>query len=221
VALLLAAPVWAQQAQGGEAPQATMPVLQDEEPPEPPYDWTFSFGIGRSSGATVIGSVADEELGTITAFEIGSGTLFEARAARRVWWRLGGEAELGYASPGLDAIQSDSDGANRIRFQYAELDEIYASASLRLDLVDAWITPFLRSGVAVVHGSTDGGESSTKPAFLFGGGVEVGIRGPLYARADVTGLRSSTDPAALTGGVLEMGSVATHVLWTFGVGIRY
>jgi hypothetical protein len=220
VALLLAAPVWAQQAQGGEAPQATMPVLQDEERPGPPYDWAFSLGIGRSSGATVIGSVADEELGTITAFQIGSGTLFEARAAKRVWWRLGGEAELGYASPGLDAIQSNEDGSDRSRFQFAELNEVYVSASVRLDMVDAWITPFLLGGVAVVNSST-AGDSTAKPAFLFGGGVEVGVRGPLYFRADVTGLRSSTDPAALTGGVLETGSVATRVLWTVGLGIRY
>jgi opacity protein-like surface antigen len=197
-----------------------MPVLQDDETPAPPYNWTFSLGIGRSSGATVIGSVEDEELGTVTAFEIGSGTLFEARAAKRIWWRLGGEAELGYASPGLDAIQSTSDGSNQSRFQYAELSEVYVSASVRLDLVDAWITPFLLGGVAVVRSST-AEESTTKPAFLFGGGVEVGVRGPVYFRADVTGLRSSTNPAALTGGVLETGSVATRVLWTVGLGIRY
>ncbi len=243
---LIAAPVWAQQsgqAGGSGQMQSQSGGMQAaEEPTDPtfvaPYTWNVSFGVGTASGANPIGSIVDEENGKIFTFDIDSGVLISGRVARRVWWRLGVEAEFGYASPGTEVTETNLQGLNITTSKWADLSEVFFGVSARVDLVDARVTPFLLGGVAVVSTSYDapvatpfagdatGSESATNPGFLFGGGLEVRIVEGFHLRGDVRGLRSNVDQALLVRGILEQfvedrDALATQFLWTIGLAYRF
>lgn len=225
-AMGLATPAWGQSASN----EQRQPTMQEQQAgtgaaePGTAYRWNVSISGGNISGATSVGAV--ENLFFITGFETGSGTLFSGRAAYRAWWRLGGEVELGAASPGVDAVLTDLNGAQRTQFDFADYAMTYVSFSLRLDLVDAFATPFLVAGPAFVFGDTEG-ESNTEAGFLFGGGIDVKVYGPVIVRFDVKGLRSKVDAVGLTRGrlvtegAIEDPPLSTQVLWTIGIGVRF
>ena len=224
--LSFAAPAWAQQ--GGQTEVEGMQSMQNE-PTDPsynlPYTWNISFGVGTASGANPVGSVIDEEEMTISTFELDSGALVSGRVARRIWWRLGGEAEFGYASPGVLLTETDLQGANVRTSPFADYSMGYLGFSARVDLVDARITPFLLGGLAVVFSQYDD-DSSTNAGFLFGGGLDVHIYKNFFLRGDVRGLRSNVDAPALSRGLLEMnvedrGALSTQLLWTIGAAVRF
>ncbi len=265
--LLFAAPAWAlaigqshvetTAAPGAPAPARGVPPAQSEGtqsvqsegmqsaptgPTDPsyvaPYLWNVSVGVGTASGANPIGSIADEDAEKIFSFDIDSGVLFNARVARRVWWRLGIEGEFGYASPGVLITETNLQGFNVQTEPWADFSMGYGSASLRVDLFDARVTPFLLGGIAVVFSSyderqqavpadsTDTSTSSVDPGFLFGGGLDVRIVENVYLRGDVKGLRSNVDAPLLSRGILEQfvddrSALSTQVLWTLGVAVRF
>jgi opacity protein-like surface antigen len=225
--LSFAAPVWAQQ--GGQAEVESMQSMQNE-PTDPsynlPYAWNVSFGVGTASGANPVGSVVDEEAEIISTFELDSGVLASGRVTRRIWWRLGAEAEFGYASPGVVLTETDLQGANVEAMPFADYSMGYFSVSARVDLVDARITPFLLGGVAAVFSKYADDETSTNPGFVFGGGLDVHIFKNFFLRGDVRGLRSDVDAPLLSRGLLETGvenrsALSTQVLWTIGAAVRF
>jgi opacity protein-like surface antigen len=242
---LITVPAWAQGA--GQMEQAGQSQSGDmrpaEEPTDPtfvsPYTWNVSFGVGTASGANPIGSLVDVDEGKIYTFDFDRGVLISVRAARRVWWRLGIEGEFGYASPGTEVTTTNLQGLNIVTSPWADLSEAYVSASARLDLVDARVTPFLLGGIAVVFSSYDppratlplpgtstGSESSTNPGFLFGGGLDVRIKDGIHLRGDIRGLRSNVDQELLVRGILEQfvedrDALATQFLWTIGLAYRF
>lgn len=224
--LLFAAPVWAQG--GGQAAVDGMQSMQNE-PTDPsynlPYTWNVSFGVGTASGANPVGSVVDEEQEQIFTFDLDNGLLVSGRVARRVWWRLGGEVEFGYASPGVLRTVTDLQGANVVTSDFADYSMGYASISARVDLVDARVTPFLLGGFAMVFSQYDD-DSGANPGFVFGGGLDVHIMKNFYLRGDVRGLRSNVDAPLLSRGLLETGVdngsvLSTEVLWTIGAAVRF
>ncbi len=236
--LLFTAPVWAQES--GQSQVDSMQSMQTE-PTDPsyvaPYTWNVSFGVGTASGANPIGSIVDEDEEKIFTFDIDSGVYFAGRVARRMWWRLGVEGEFGYASPGVLITETDPQGQNVQTEPWADYSMGYVSASVRVDLVDARITPFLLGGFAVVFSSYDDRQvatplevdtstSSTDPGFIFGGGLDVRIVDNINLRGDVRGLRSNVDAPLLSRGILEQfeedrSALATQILWTLGVAVRF
>jgi len=226
VGWVFAAPAWAQG--GGQAEVEGMQSVQNE-PTDPsynlPYTWNISFGAGTASGANPVGSAVDEEAGIISTFELDSGVLVSGRVARHMWWRLGGEAEFGYASPGVLLTETDLLGANVTTSPFADYSMGYLGFSARVDLVDARITPFLLGGLAVVFSQYED-ESSTNAGFLFGGGLDVHIYENFFLRGDVRGLRSNVDAPELSRGLLEMfvedrDALSTQLLWTIGGAVRF
>lgn len=229
VSLTIAAPVWAQ---GGQEEQSVVELMESaqEEPTDPsynlPYTWNVSFGVGTASGSNPVGSIVDEDAMMISTFEIDNGVLINGRVARRFWWRLGGEAEFGYASPGVLLTETDLQGASVSTEPFGDFSFGYLGISARVDLVDARVTPFLLGGFAVTFNSYPEGDSGTEPGFLFGGGLEVRIIDNIFLRGDVRGLRSNVDAPNLTRGLLEQneadrGALATQVLWTIGAAVRF
>ena len=223
----VASPAWAQSTEGAQEPQE--PTMQERTrmgPVSPgiPYRWNVSIGGGNISGATSVGAV--ENLFFITGFETGSATVFGGRGAYRIWWRLGAEVEFGRAEPAITVRLTDPSGAQLTEFDFADFTISYISFGARLDLVDAFATPFLVAGPAFVFADTEQ-DSNTEAGFLFGGGVDVKVYGPVIFRADVKGLRSKVDAAALTRGAqVTMGAIedsplTTQVLWTVGLGVRF
>ncbi len=224
--LMFAVPAWAQEA--GQSAADRLQAMQNE-PTDPsynaPYAWNISFGVGGASGANPVGSFVDEEQGTIFTFDLDSGVLFNGRIARRVWWRLGVEGEFGYASPGVLVTETNLQGRNVTTSPFADYSFGYAAVSLRVDLVDARITPFLLGGFAMVFSSYDE-ESSTDPGFIFGGGLDFRIKEGINLRGDLKGLRSSVDAPLLSRGILERfeenrGALSTQLLWTIGLAVRF
>jgi len=235
--LMFAAPVWAQEAEQSQVDR--MQSMQNE-PTDPsfnaPYVWNISFGVGTASGSNPVGSIVDEDQGKIFTFEIDSGVLFSGRVARRVWWRLGVEGEFGYASPGVLVTETNLQGLNVTTEPFADYSMGYGSVSLRVDLVDARVTPFLLGGLAVVFSSYDDAQpapteatsssGSTDLGFIFGGGLDVRIKDGINLRGDVRGLRSNIDAPLLSRGILEQfeedrSALSTQILWTLGIAVRF
>lgn len=224
--LMFAAPAWAQEA--GQSAADRMQAMENE-PTDPsydaPYEWNISFGVGTASGANPVGSFVDTEQGKIFTFDLDSGVLFSGRVARRVWWRLGIEGEFGYASPGVLITETSLAGRNVTTEPFADYSFGYGAASIRVDLVDARVTPFVLGGLAVVFSDFEGG-SSTNPGFLFGGGVDFHVVDNIYLRGDVKGLRADVDAPLLSRGILEQfedsrDALSTQLLWTLGIAVRF
>jgi len=224
--LMFAAPVWAQ-----EEGQSEVDRMQsmEREPTDPsftlPYTWNLAFGVGTASGANPVGSIVDEEAGLISTFDVDNGILVSGRVARRFWWRLGGEVEFGYASPGVLLTETDLQGASLEASDFGDYSFGYLAISARVDLVDARVTPFLLGGFAATFNSYPDG-SSTEPGFIFGGGLDVHIFENFFLRGDVRGLRANIDAPALTRGLLEVdvenrSALVTEVLWTIGLAVRF
>ena len=219
-------PVWAQQSEEArveaQTPQMVRSASSLDDPL--PYRWQIGGGVGQMSGATPVGAV--DNIFFTTGFQTGSAQMFNVRASGRVWWRLGAEIEYGHAEPGVNALLTDPSGQQLTEFFFANYTQSYLSVSARIDLVDAKITPFLLGGFAGVFGSGEE-DSQTSAGFLFGGGIDVAVYGPLVVRADVKGLRSNIDAAGLTRGRLITGvepldpALSTQVLWSIGLGIRF
>jgi opacity protein-like surface antigen len=223
---MFAVPAWAQEA--GQSAADRMQAMENE-PTDPsynaPYAWNISFGVGTATGANPVGSFVDEEQETIFTFDLDSGVLFNGRVARRVWWRLGVEGEFGYASTGVLVTETNLQGRNVTTEPFGDYSMGYGAANLRVDLVDARVTPFVLGGVAVVFSRYDE-ESSTDPGFLFGGGLDVRITDGVYLRGDVKGLRSNVDAPLLSRGILEQfedarKALSTQLLWTLGIAVRF
>ena len=218
----IAAPVGAQEARAPFPPPQQMD--RADAPTEFPYAWNVSFGVGKASGANPVGSSVDEEAGKVSTFELDSGVFVGGRVARRVWWRLGGEVEFAYASSGVLLTETDIEGRNVETSDFGPYSMTYGAGSVRLDLVDARITPFLTGGFAVVVSSVDG-DRDTNMGFLFGGGLDVKIVNNVYLRGDVRGLRSNVDAPLLSRGIIDEAllskALATQLLWTLGVAVRF
>lgn len=228
VSLALATPVWAQ----GEEEQAEAELMESvqDEPTDPsynlPYAWNISFGVGTASGSNPVGSLVDEDAETISTFEIDNGFLASGRVARRFWWRLGAEVEFGYADPGVLLTETDLQGANVTTSPFGDFSYGYLGISARVDLVDARVTPFLLGGFAATFNSYPDGDNTNEPGFLFGGGLDVRIIRNIFLRGDVRGLRSTVDAPNLSRGLLEQNeadrsALATQVLWTVGLAVRF
>lgn len=224
--LMFAVPAGAQEA--GQSAADRMQAMENE-PTDPsfnaPYAWNISFGVGTASGANPIGSIVDQEQGKIFTFDLDGGVLLNGRVARRVWWRLGIEGEFGYASPGVLITNTDLVGRNVATEPFADYSFGYGAVSLRVDLVDARVTPFVLGGFAVVFSSYEE-ESSTDPGFIFGGGLEFRIREGINLRGDLKGLRSNVDAPLLSRGILERfeedgSALSTQLLWTLGIAVRF
>ncbi len=224
--LLLVGPVWAQQSEESQVEAETQEMVQSANSTDDPlpYKWQIGGGVGQMSGATPVGGV--DNIFFTTGFETGSATMFNVRGSARLWWRLGAEVEFGQGEPGINALLTDPNGQQLTEFFFADYSQSYLSVSARIDLVDARITPFLLGGFAGVFSSGEE-DSQTNAGFLFGGGVDVAVSGPLFVRADVKGLRSDVDAAGLTRGRAITGvpaiapPVSTQVLWSIGIGIRF
>ena len=224
--LLLVGPAWAQQSEEARVEAETQEMARSANSTDDPlpYAWQIGGGVGQMSGATPVGGV--DNIFFTTGFQTGSATMFNVRASGRFWWRLGAEIEYGRAEPGIDALLTDPNGQQLTEFFFAEYSQSYLSVSARVDLVDARITPFLLGGFAGVFSSGEE-DSDTNAGFLFGGGIDVAVYGPLVVRADVKGLRSNVDAAGLTRGRQITGvppvapPVSTQVLWSIGIGIRF
>jgi len=225
VGLGFAGPAWAQEAGQGQTGGLQQPPPADPGYGELPYKWNISAGVGSLTGANPIGSSVDEDAQRVFTFEIDSGTAFNLRVARRFWWRLGVEGEFGYASPGINQITTNVNGADVTTEAFADYSMSYGSINARLDLVDARITPFLLAGVAVVAGNIDG-ESDVNPGFVYGGGLDIGIADEFVIRADIKGIRSGVDAPLLSRGILVQfedpgDALSTVYVWTLGVGFRF
>lgn len=219
--VLFAGPVWAQGEQQGEVERVQIDPSYDA-----PYTWAISFGAGTASGANPVGSFTDEDAETVSTFEIDNGVLISGRVTRRIWWRLGGEAEFGYASPGVLITETDLQGANVRASPFGDYSMGYGAISARVDLVDARFTPFLLGGLAIVVSQYDNGDSGTNPGFLFGGGLDVRLIRGVYLRGDVRGLRSDVDGQLLSNGILgqdddSASELSTQILWTLGLSLRF
>lgn len=228
VALSCAAPVWAQESQEPAGDQR-MTTAELDPTYDAPYVWYVSFGVGGVSGANPIGSIVDEDAAKVFTFDLGSGGFFSVRAGRRMWWRLGVEAEFGYGSPGVEVTETDLQGRNVTTSDFGDYSLGMISASVRLDLTDSRITPFLLAGGAVVFSSIEadtGTEHDTNPGFLFGGGLDVRLKDTVNLRSDVRGLRSNIDAPLLSRGILVPnveagGALSTMWLWSIGVSVRF
>ena len=228
VALLCAAPVWAQESQEQAGDQRMTRSVMDPTY-DAPYAWYISFGFGGLSGANPIGSVVDEGQEKIFTFDFGSGGFFSVRAGRRMWWRLGVEGELGYGSTGVELTETNLQGRNITTSEFGDHSLGLISVSARFDLTDSRITPFLLGGTALVFSRVEadmGTEGATKLGFLFGGGLDVRLRGNVNLRADVRGLRSKVDAPLLSRGILlpnveEGDALSTMWLWSIGVSVRF
>jgi len=226
--LLMAGPALAQGEEEATAQEPEQETAYDEMPDDDETEFSFGyrgsvtvFG-GEASGGTAIGTV--QNLFFNTTLETGGDTAFGIRGTMPVWWRLAGELEFLTASPGIEATLTDPAGQDRSSFDFAELDMSYVSASVRLDLANAWINPFLQGGIAAVRFSS-GDESETSFGLLFGGGVEVPVprvKG-VFGRVDVRGLRADLSGVGLPGTVLEQNEdvLGTQVIWSVGVGYRF
>ena len=224
--LMFAIPAGAQEA--GQSADDRMQAMENE-PTDPsynaPYAWNISFGVGTASGANPIGSIVDEEQSKIFTFDLDSGVLISGRVARRVWWRLGIEGEFGYASPGVLITETNLQGLNVTTEPFGDYSMGYGAISVRVDLVDARVTPFVLGGFAVVFSSYDD-EGSTDPGFIFGGGLDFRIKDGINLRGDLKGLRSNVDAPLLSRGILEQfeedrGALSTQLLWTLGIAVRF
>ncbi len=228
VAFLFVAPVWARASQDQVGDQ-TMTTAELDPTYDAPYLWYVSFGVGGVSGANPIGSIVDEDAATIFTFDIGDGGFFSVRAGRRMWWRLGVEGEFGYGSPGIDVTETDLQGRNVTTSDFGDYSMGLISVSVRLDLTDSLVTPFLLAGGAVVFSSIEadtGTEGDTNPGFLFGGGLDVRLKDSVNLRADLRGLRSTIDAPLLSRGILVPnveagGALSTMWLWSIGVSVRF
>lgn len=224
--LMFAVPAWAQES--GQSAADRMQAMENE-PTDPsynaPYVWNISFGVGTASGANPIGSIVDQEQGKIFTFDLDNGMLVSGRVARRVWWRLGIESEFGYASPGVLITNTDLAGRNVTTEPFADYSFGYGAVSLRVDLIDARVTPFVLGGLAVVFSSYDE-EGSTDPGFIFGGGLDFRIKEGINLRGDLKGLRSNVDAPLLSRGILEQfeenrSALSTQLLWALGIAVRF
>ena len=228
VAFLFAAPVWAQASQEQVGDQ-TMTTADMDPTYDAPYLWYVSFGVGGVSGANPIGSIVDDDAAKVFTFDIGDGGFFSVRAGRRMWWRLGVEGEFGYGSPGIEVTETDLQGRNVTTSDFGDYSMGMISVSVRLDLTDSLVTPFLLAGGAVVFSSIEadtGTEGDTNPGFLFGGGLDVRLKDSVNLRGDVRGLRSNIDAPLLSRGILVPnveagGALSTMWLWSIGVSVRF
>lgn len=236
VALSLATPARAGQEEGNEGTPPYAGVEDSESPDggdsqESPYPrwWAFSAFGGRLSGGTPIGSVGNPFF--LATFETDSDGLWGVRGAGRIFWRLGFEVEYARSSPGLDAVLTDLLGRDRTVVPFSSLEISYLSAAARMDLTDSWLVPFLMAGIANVSVEVDESRDESAAGLLFGGGVEVPLpfQERIFIRGDVRGLRS--DVAILdfaprrfpVDGEAEEATdeLATHVIWTIGLGVRF
>ena len=228
VALLFAAPVWAQASQE-QAGDQTMTTAERDPTYDAPYVWYMSFGFGGVSGANPIGTIVDEDEEKIFAFDLGNGGFFSARAGRRVWWRLGLEGEFGYGSPGAEVTETNLQGRDVTTSDFGDYSVGFISVSGRLDLTDSRITPFLLGGGALVFSrieSDTGTAGDTNPGFLFGAGLDVRLKDNVNLRVDVRGLRSKINAPLLSRGILvpNVGAgnaLSTMWLWSIGVSVRF
>lgn len=227
-ALLFAAPVGAQESQE-QAGDQTMTTAEMDPTYDAPYAWYISFGFGGVSGANPIGSIVDEDEEKIITFDLGNGGFFSARVGRRVWWRLGVEGEFGYGSPGAEATETNLQGRDITTSAFGDYSVGLISVSVRLDLTDSRVTPFLLVGPALLFSRFEadtGTEGDTNPGFLFGGGLDVRLKDNVNLRADVKGLRSKINAPLLTRGILlpnvETGNaLSTLWVWSIGVSVRF
>ena len=225
VGLGFAGPAWAQESGQDQAGGLRQPPPADPGYGDLPYKWNISVGVGSLSGANPIGSVIDEDEEQVFTFEIDSGTAFNIRVARRIWWRLGVEGEYGYASPGINQTTTNLNGADVVTEPFAAYAMSYGAINVRLDLVDARITPFLLGGAAIVAGSIDG-EGDVNPGFVYGGGLDFAVADQFVIRTDIKGIRSNVDAPMLSRGILvqfeDAGkALSTVYVWTIGVGFRF
>ena len=228
VALLFAAPVWAQESQE-QAGDQTMTTAEMDPTYDAPYVWYISFGFGGISGANPIGSIVDEDEEKISTFDFGNGGFFSARGGRRLWWRLGVEGEFGYGSPGVEVTETNLQGRDITTSDFSDYSVGLISVSARFDLTDSRVTPFLLGGGAVVFSRIEadtGTEGDTNPGFLFGAGMDVRLKDSVNLRGDVRGLRSKIDAPLLSRGILvpnvEAGkALSTMWLWSIGVSVRF
>lgn len=226
--LLVAGPALARGQEEGMAQEPEQEPAYEELPSDDETEFRFGyrgsvsvFG-GETSGGTAIGTI--QNLFFNTTLETGGDTAFGIRGTMPVWWRLAGEVEFLTASPGIDATLTDPAGQDRTGFDFAELDMTYVSGSVRLDLANAWINPFLQAGIAGVRFSS-GDESETSLGVLFGGGVEVPVPRVegVFGRVDVRGLRADLSGVGLPATVLEQNEdvLGTQVIWSVGLGYRF
>lgn len=205
-----------------EAGMEQMAEVEDETEFRFGYRGSVSAFGGGVAGGTPIGTV--ENVFFNSTFETGGDGAFGIRGTMPVWWRLAGELEFLTTSPGVEVTLTDPAGQDRSVFPFGPLDVSYVAASVRFDLANAWINPFLQAGVAGVRFSGEN-SSETSLGLLYGGGVEVPVPRVegVFGRVDVRGLRADiagTDlPAELV--TPDEGVIATQIIWTVGLGYRF
>lgn len=186
------------------------------------YRGSASLFGGGASGGTPIGTVQDVSFSS--TFETGGDGAWGIRGTLPLWWRLAGELEFLSSSPGIEVVLTDLTAQDRARFPFAGLDMSYVAGSVRFDLANSWVNPFLQAGFAGVHFASDE-QSTTSLGLLFGGGVEVPIprgRGA-FGRVDVRGLRADLSGVGLPPALLEDNDdvLGTQVIWSIGLGYRF
>ncbi|MFQ5743593.1 MAG: hypothetical protein ACE5HV_08390 [Acidobacteriota bacterium] len=188
------------------------------------FPWYVSGFGGRVSSGTSLATVANPFFNT--TFKTGDDSAFGVRVGRRVYWRVSVEGEFTTnASPGLNAVLANLNGGARVSVPFAKLDLSFFSGSVRFDLAERLIRPFLLVGVAGVRAQIDDSRNETALGVLFGGGVEVSVPGyeRVFVRTDVRGLRADISALGLPASALagEEDEFSTQVIWTVGAGFRF
>ena len=207
-----------------DKPRESTDFGQHEGGAEPAFDdegWPprerFSVGIllGVSGGGTPVGII--EEPASIATFEQGSGVLWGLRGSYAVARRLQIDLESGASELGLKVIRTDARGVDRTEARFSDLHLRYLTASIRVDLTETRLVPFITAGLAAVFADSDNDSvGGSAVGVTFGVGMQFAIRGPFFARVDFHGMRSGLD---LVG--KEDSRTANQVGWALGTGVRF
>lgn len=184
------------------------------------------FG-GQMNGGTSLGLT--ENVFFRTEFNTGDDTLWGGRVGWVFAPRFELELELGRSSPGLVATLTDLQGKNKTEVEFADLRITYLMAVVNYSMIERGrrLVPYLSLGIGTVRADSDDEKivRARKPGIIFGGGLRIRVIEALALRADVRGMRSGfgakqQDVDDLPG-VFVGDYNASHLLWSFGLDIRF